>query len=295
MMIPRLPRRMVHGMTTVLRALIFLGLIPLLPGADEPTRGVDISLISETRSIEPGKPFLLGLTIHHHEDFHTYWKSPGIVGMATSIKWSLPAGFQAGPVQWPAPEVVDMSGHPAHGYTRDILLITEITPPAQLTEATYTLNGAASWMACAASCHPGHKTLSITLPVKTGQGGESPDRKRFQTTLANIPNSSHGWSGTWSSADEGASIALKLTPPVGSPPIKTCYFFSSDGQISSAPPQQADRLPNGTWRIRAKRSEFGPIFKPNLPGILQITHSDGTRRSASVILKIDEKTPALTP
>jgi hypothetical protein len=63
-------------------------------------------------------------------------------------------------------------------------------------------------------------------------------------------------------------IAVKaLTKQAGDP--GDIYFFSEDEQISSEPPQVAERRDDGSYLITAERSEWGPKDpQPTLPGIL---------------------------
>ena len=55
-------------------------------------KGVDMALVSGVDTVRPGQPFLVGLKVHHHEGFHTYWRSPGIVGVPFALKWEVPEG-----------------------------------------------------------------------------------------------------------------------------------------------------------------------------------------------------------
>ena len=59
-------------MKTVLGTLILALLTTFGASAAEPTRGVDLKLISEVRAIQPGTPFTVALHIHHHDGYHTY-------------------------------------------------------------------------------------------------------------------------------------------------------------------------------------------------------------------------------
>ena len=59
-------------------------------------KGVKVSLISELSAVAPGEKFTAAFYIQHFDDFHTYWKNPGLVGFATTITWDLPKGFEAG-------------------------------------------------------------------------------------------------------------------------------------------------------------------------------------------------------
>ena len=99
---------------------------PLLKGP-----GLSIGLISENSSIAAGEPFVVGIDIKHFPGFHTYWKNPGMVGVGTSIEWTLPNGFTASEISWPYPEKSFMAQYPCHGYERDVTLLVTITPPCQ--------------------------------------------------------------------------------------------------------------------------------------------------------------------
>ena len=120
--------------------------------------------MTSVQAVQPGVPFTIALHLHHQPGFHTYWKKPGIVGLPTSIEWTLPEGFTAGPLQWPAPQIVDMAGHPAHGYKRDVLLLTEITPPKTIVGDSLAFTGKLAWMACSKECFPGFQTRTVKAP-----------------------------------------------------------------------------------------------------------------------------------
>src|SRR3954467_9519977 len=94
---------------------------------------VEVQLVSDATAIEPGKPFTVALRMKHDPHWHSYWIAPG-TGYATSLNWTLPDGFKAGEIQWPAPHVVrDSSGKiTGNGYEGENFLLVEITPSAQV-------------------------------------------------------------------------------------------------------------------------------------------------------------------
>ncbi len=239
--------------------------------AEEKTAGADLKIVSEVAALQPGVPFTIALHIHHHPGFHTYWKNEGIVGVPTSIDWMLPKGFKAGPIQWPAPEVVEMATHPAHGYHRDVLLLVEITPPDQIAAESVILQGELTWMACSKTCHPGFGTRRITLPVNRDR--EVRHDARWAAEIAkerrNFPAPTDLWAVIIESKRDASPIRVRLRPAkdsAGDP--GRIYFFSEDGQISSEPPQIAKRQTDGSYLIVAERSEFGPEKRDTLPGTL---------------------------
>jgi DsbC/DsbD-like thiol-disulfide interchange protein len=67
-------------------------------------RHVTATLVSETRSIVPGRQLHLALRQQMAPGWHTYWSNPGESGLPTTINWSVPRGFRAGPILWPTPE-----------------------------------------------------------------------------------------------------------------------------------------------------------------------------------------------
>ncbi|MDB4300626.1 protein-disulfide reductase DsbD family protein [bacterium] len=230
---------------------------PLAQGAE----GLDLKLVSDLGTITPGKPFTVGLHLQHHEGFHTYWESPGIVGLPTSLKWKLPEGFKAGPIQWPFPEKSLMAGHPCHGYERDITLLVTITPPAILPEGQITLSADAQWMACAQTCHPGFENFSISFP---GDPADGP--KLIKKAEKQIPLPDPKLAISIQSQPDEQKITLLLPKR----PDRKIYFFSSDGQISSDQPQVVIVEKNGNLLLSMTRSEISPKNLKSLPGILQL-------------------------
>src|SRR5947209_8415235 len=66
---------------------------------------VQASLVSADASVQPGHPLTVALRLVHDPHWHTYWQTPG-TGLPTTLTWKLPAGWQAGEIQWPAPHVL---------------------------------------------------------------------------------------------------------------------------------------------------------------------------------------------
>ncbi len=127
---------------------------------------ITAELIPETTSVEPGKPFDVALHLHADPDWHTYWINPGDAGLATTLKWTLPPGFTAGPIQWPTPEKHNMGPLIIYGYGGDAYLLTTITPPKSGLPRHFNVKAHAEWLACKEECIPGHADL--TLPLDSG-------------------------------------------------------------------------------------------------------------------------------
>jgi thiol:disulfide interchange protein/DsbC/DsbD-like thiol-disulfide interchange protein len=124
------------------------------------------SLLADTTAIVPGKPFEVGVLLEMAPKWHTYWEYAGDAGFPTTIKWTLPEGFAAGPIQWPLPHrELEPGDIEVYAYKDKVLLLTTIVAPAGLKEASVTLKANASWLVCAEICVPGSAELELTLPV----------------------------------------------------------------------------------------------------------------------------------
>ena len=59
---------------------------------------VEAELVPAVTSVQPGHAFDVALRLAHDPHWHTYWINSG-TGYPTSIKWTLPPGWQAGDIQ----------------------------------------------------------------------------------------------------------------------------------------------------------------------------------------------------
>ncbi|MCM2272432.1 MAG: thioredoxin family protein [candidate division Zixibacteria bacterium] len=127
---------------------------------------VEAELISSARTIAPGEPFTVGLRLKLDDHWHVYWRNPGDAGLPPSVKWDIPEGFIAGPIQWPIPERILTPPLASYAYSHEVILPMQINPPAGLSAgATVTLQGKASWLVCKEECVPGQADLQLTLQV----------------------------------------------------------------------------------------------------------------------------------
>lgn len=215
-------------MTTRLRskslgftALITTLLLLCLPGQAESVYSahVEAELVAAVQGIQPGEPFELGIRMKMDPEWHTYWINPGgEAGLPTVIEWDLPEGFTAAPIQWPAPtRFVTTFGFGSesiinYGYSGEILLISTITPPAELPsgeDRTFTAN--ARWLACKTACLPGRATLKLVLPIVDKAADSSSHAERFQQAREQQPVIDHGWG--LAATLEGRNIVLTMQTP----------------------------------------------------------------------------------
>ncbi len=268
-------RRMNSWPATLSIALIAAATIVLPTDAADEKPGIkQIELVTDIQSIVPGVPFTVGFVIETLEGYHTYWRGPVIVGVATRFEWQLPAGFSAGEVAWPPPQKVNMAGYTAYGFRGKTVLLTEITPSEIIENNQVTLNLRSAWMACGSSCHPGVDDFTLTLPVNRS-GIDSVKNevisKSFELAKRSIPPSCpKSWQiGVASPSPD--QIQLDLTIPGFNPEdASSIYFYSYDLQVDSNEPQIVSLTDSNTGEIRLTlvRPDEAPDSQAALAGLL---------------------------
>lgn len=131
---------------------------PLLAAAK-----TQVELLLGNLQSRPGELIPVALKIQPPKDWHTYWRNPGDAGEATKIEWELPAGWEAGPLEWPVPEkhvVSDITTYILHG---DATLLTSIRVPPSAALGDVTLKARVSWQECQEMCIKGKKDLELTV------------------------------------------------------------------------------------------------------------------------------------
>ena len=127
---------------------------------------VEARLLADVAGVTPGQPFTAGLLLKMAPGWHTYWQFPGDAGIPTEIKWQLPPGWKAGPIQWPVPLKLSEPGDiQIYGYHDEVLLLVQLTPPPKIDTASAHLAAEASWLVCEKICIPGGAKLQLDLPV----------------------------------------------------------------------------------------------------------------------------------
>jgi thiol:disulfide interchange protein DsbD len=147
---------------------------------------VKAQLVADTTAMIPGRPLSVGLLLRMVPGWHTYWKFPGDAGIATEIKWQLPDGWKAADIQWPTPlKLTEPGDIQIYGYHDEVLLMTEVTPPAHVGQSSVKLAAAANWLVCERICIPGSASLELELPV---QAQASPaNSELFERYRARLP------------------------------------------------------------------------------------------------------------
>lgn len=240
---------------------------------------ISAELFSEIESIQPGKPFWVAIRLNIQNNWHSYWKNPGEVGMATSIKWNLPEGYSASPIFWPTPQRFDSDSIIGYGYEKEATLLTLITPPKEETSSRSQITASVEWLACSdTTCLPGISNISLDLPIykedplPSNAGATLIEYAKNQLPEKNTPNLSA------LKKDNLYEISLKL-PGLNNKPTEVAFFPESPGLIDDQIQASITETMDDTYVIALKEHQ-SPEEKPkSIKGVLVLKDKDNHIKS----------------
>ena len=263
-------RRLLPALPLLAWALLFA---PLLRAATKPAP-VQASLVAADTAVQPGHPLTVALRLVHDAHWHTYWLNPG-TGLPTTLSWTLPPGWTASAIQWPAPLVLkDKAGNTVgNGYEGELFLPVTLTPPTTLAPGTTVeLKAAADWLMCAEICIPGSATVALTLPVSAAAPQPDPTSgAKIRATVAGLPRADAAWQATASRSAKAVTLHVTPAAPASAPaagPAPPLHFFSDDGVIAFDVPQTAQPDGQGGFTVTLPLAADGPKDAKQLLGVL---------------------------
>ena len=207
------------------------------------------TLVPELKTLEAGKPFTIALRLEHPQGWHSYYQNSGGLEEGPSIRWTLPDGFAAGPIQWPAPTVKDGLFGKNFIYEGSPVFLVQIQTPQKLElGTTVTLQADATWQICSESCI--NETQSFTLALGVGSKAETDSSQAplFAQARATLPQKI---SGTPQASSDGGDIVLC----VNSDAAEITDFIPDQAFIRSARDGGAITRDGNAWSIRLPRAE----------------------------------------
>ena len=246
---------------------------------------VKADLIADTTAVQPGKAFTVGLRLKMAPHWHTYWQYSGDAGLPTKIDWELPDGFKAGPIQWPLPDKIETPGDIInYGYSEEVVLLTEITPPTQPAGGEVTFKAKATWLVCAEKCIPGEAALSLKLPV--GGNAQAANVEVFNKYRAMLPTPADP--KTAGVGLQGKYLTFQLNG-AGSAP-SAAEFFPLPGDTAEVGHPAAAKImtvaePPSWGAFAVVEMVSDPKDADQIGGVWTLTDKDGKKTGISVAPK----------
>jgi thiol:disulfide interchange protein DsbD len=179
---------------------------------------VTATLLADTTAAVPGRSFMLGVRLAIKPHWHTYWINPGESGEPTRIKFTGPAGFEFGEIQWPLPSRIVIDGGITYGYENEVLLLVPVKVAKDAAPAAEVkIDAEVTWLCCKETCIEGEAKLAITLPVAAVSQASNDAlfdawRRKLPITKDQSPAAEVLSNVEQATGDDGSSLpALKVT------------------------------------------------------------------------------------
>jgi len=257
--------------------VLMLGVLSLAPAAlaqAPQQRHIATQFLAETDEPAAGSLVSLAIRMTPEPGWHGYWKNPGDSGMESTVKWTLPRGAVAGPLEYPVPGRLMVGGLMNYVYEGPYALLLKLKVPDGLAPGTpLPIRGKFDYLVCTKEvCVP--ESADLALDLKVGAPGTPPARRAafdgFRKALPKPLGSEARFQ--WS---EGA---FRLSVPLpASVAGKDPYFFPlTNGALDYAAEQEVTR--NGDALIIETKA--GGQQPSSLEGVLRLGDGDGLSLTA---------------
>jgi thiol:disulfide interchange protein/DsbC/DsbD-like thiol-disulfide interchange protein len=219
--------------------------------------------------VAPGRDVWLGLKLEHQPHWHTYWKNAGDSGLPTTFTWSLPAGAEAGPIDWPTPKQLPIGPLLNFGYDGVTVLPVQVRITSPARGGSFLVKLQADWLVCKIECIPQSGSFELALPVDRPITAHAAE---FERGLAQRPRTLADTSAEARVDDDALVFTVTGLPEVLRG--RSAVVFPEIAGVVDNPAQVTQSWDGSTWQARwpisAQRSE-SPTAMP-----LVLAFEDGT-------------------
>ncbi len=227
-----------------------------------------LELVPGSAAAAPGRPIWIALRQKIASGWHTYWRNPGDAGEPPKLGWTLPPGWRAGEILWPAPKRLPVSPLMDYGYEGEVYLPVPLSVPASARPGQKVqLKADVTVLVCKELCVPEDATLGLDLPVARLPGAINP---KVAAVVAAAPRPSGLQAVT---ALQSGRLKLAVTgAALNGPAIASAYFFPYASTVIKHPsPQGLERGPHGLTLSLDPGVDFAKAPPPQaLQGVLEV-------------------------
>ena len=260
-----------------LTALLMFGLLAT-PAMAAPMRTphIEAELISETSGLHRGEN-TLALRLKPDAGWHTYWRNPGDSGIATQLRWTLPAGVTTGDIQWPYPRRFTLGDITNYGYGEETLHLVTLTVPQNWpANKPLGLSAQARWLVCADVCIPGRAEFNLRLPVSATVPVDLQWQGAFSKARAELPQTSAGLNATFGITQTQFSL-LVTGHDFGK---STVDFFPATQQLVKASAPRYQALDAAGFRLTQNLADDFAAANTDVSGVLVVVEAGQTKAYA---------------
>jgi len=258
--------------------IIFVVFVALVAGvtanagpnsADAPH--LHVQLVAPEDEIYPGGNNQIGLYFKLEPGWHVYWKNAGDAGGPPRIRWTLPDGVTAGPLQFPAPKRLPLGPLMDFGYEDEVLYPIKLDVAPSVKNGKAVLDANVDWLVCREVCLPGKAELKLALQLSSGKppvvSGSSEDAALMQRLASTLPQP---LPPSVKVAFQPTADGFRLGIETGKRETVAQFFPADQDTLANAAPEKVIATPRGAVMELKKDANLAANPK-QLNGVLELS------------------------
>jgi len=276
----------VLGLTLALAAGLPAGAVS--SSADGPH--VHVQLVVPSSGLRQGAPASAGLYFKLEPGWHVYWLNAGDAGEPPHMKWTLPAGVTAGPLQFPAPKRLPLGPLMDFGYEDEVLFPFTLNVAQSASPGWAVLHAKVDWLVCQDRCIPGKAELESTRGIVSAHGKTTfvpEDRDIYQRLSGRLPKSlPAGVTAGFQPTNDG----FRLTVDTGRKETQAAFFPADQDTVDNPAPQMVQGVPTGLV-LDLKKDASLKANPAELKGVLELSGGRSYEISARLAAAAAQSSP----
>jgi thiol:disulfide interchange protein len=230
-----------------------------------------VQLIVPAAQLNLGESSNAGLYFKLEPGWHVYWQNAGDSGEPPHIKWTLPDGITAGPLQFPAPKRLPLGPLMDFGYEDEVLFPFSIDVANAAKPGPATLNAHVDWLVCREVCIPGKADLEIDRAIaagsRTANASVEPDASIWNRLSNSLPKE---FPPSAQAVFQPTSTGFRLAVNTGQRETHAEFFPADQNILDNPSPQTV--TPTASGLILDVKKDANLTTNPaQLKGVLELS------------------------
>jgi thiol:disulfide interchange protein DsbD len=258
--------RLIFVLPALLAACLPSSALP--SSADAPH--VRVELLVLPQALKRGESADAGLYFKIESGWHVYWKNAGDAGEPPHIRWTLPAGINAGPLQFPAPKRLPLGPLMDFGYEDEALFPLKLNVAGTANPGPATLHAKVDWLVCQATCIPGKAELEVSRDIldhPAQAASKASDAAIFKRFFARLPKP---LPATSKAAFQPSQEGFRLMVETGRRETEAAFFPADQDILDNPAPQKLTPIATGLV-LELKKDANLTANPAQLKGVLELS------------------------
>jgi thiol:disulfide interchange protein len=230
-----------------------------------------VQLVVPAAQLNPGESSNAGLYFKLDPGWHVYWKNAGDSGEPPHIKWTLPDGITAGPLQFPAPKRLPLGPLMDFGYEDEVLFPFSLDIAKSANPGPATLKAHVDWLVCREVCIPGKADLEVSRTISAAPSSTSaavePDASIWKRLSNTLPQS---FPASNTAVFQPTSAGFRLAVTTGRRETQAAFFPEDENILDNPAPQTV--TPTAKGLILDLKKDTNLTSNPvQLKGVLELS------------------------